>query len=204
LRNSRNSVTRLLLISDIRAFLSVSYIDTEGSLPCTQHLTPVPILSHARPMHKFPPYFQSIHSNIVPIYIQVFLVISSLKVFQPEFLCISRICHACYMTRLSHPLPFHRPNNVWLSVQVMKFLIVQSSPVSYHLRPLRSKCSPQHPVLKHSQCMFLPYRDTPRYTRITTALHVSVFIFTVCSSCNVYTLRTGSVWFRTKEQRTDS
>jgi hypothetical protein len=33
---------------------------------------------------------------------------------------------------------------------------MQFSPVSRHLIPLRSKYSPQHPVLKYSQSMFLP------------------------------------------------
>jgi hypothetical protein len=29
---------------------------------------------------------------------------------------------------------------------------MQFSPTSYHIIPLRSKYSPQHPVLKHPQC----------------------------------------------------
>jgi hypothetical protein len=36
-------------------------------------------------------------------------------------------------------------------VQVMKLLIMQFSPTSCHFIPLRSKYSPQHPVLKHPQ-----------------------------------------------------
>jgi len=35
----------------------------------------------------------------------------------------------------------------------MKFLIMQSSPVSHHLHPLRYKYSPQISVLKHPQSM---------------------------------------------------
>jgi len=66
-------------------FECFSYVDTESSLPCIQQPTLIPILSQVRQMHKFPPYFQIIHFNIVPIYIQVFLVVSSLQVFQPEF-----------------------------------------------------------------------------------------------------------------------
>jgi hypothetical protein len=41
------------------------------------------------------------------------------------------------------------------SIQVMKLLIMQFSPTSRHWISLRSKYSPQHPVLKHSQSMFL-------------------------------------------------
>jgi hypothetical protein len=33
---------------------------------------------------------------------------------------------------------------------------MQFSPTSYDFIPLRSKYSPQHPVLKHPQSMFLP------------------------------------------------
>jgi hypothetical protein len=56
---------------------------------------------------------------------------------------------------MSHP--FHPP---WFdllyirwNVQVTKLLNMQSSPVSLHLVPLRSKYSPQHPIL-HPQSMF--------------------------------------------------
>jgi hypothetical protein len=41
-------------------------------------------------------------------------------------------------------------------VQIMKLLIMQISPTARHFIPLRSKYSPQHPVLKHPQSMFLP------------------------------------------------
>jgi hypothetical protein len=33
---------------------------------------------------------------------------------------------------------------------------MQSSPASRHFLPLRSRYSPQHPVLRHLQSMFLP------------------------------------------------
>jgi hypothetical protein len=59
------------------------------------------------------------------------------------------------------PCPSHSPwldhsNYVWLGVQVMKLLIIQIPPISRHIIPLWSKYSPQHPVLKHPQSMFLP------------------------------------------------
>jgi hypothetical protein len=37
------------------------------------------------------------------------------------------------------------------SVQIMKFLIMQSSPASRHVLPLKFTYSPQYPVLKHLQ-----------------------------------------------------
>jgi hypothetical protein len=56
----------------------------------------------------------------------------------------------------SHPAWFDYPNNIWWSVQDMKLLIMQSSPASCHFLPLRSKYSPQCPVLRHFQSMFSP------------------------------------------------
>jgi hypothetical protein len=47
-------------------------------------------------------------------------------------------------------------NYAWRRVQVMKLLIMQFSPTSYHFIPLWSKYSPQHPVLKHPESIFLP------------------------------------------------
>jgi hypothetical protein len=45
---------------------------------------------------------------------------------------------------------------VWRGVQVTKHLIMQFPPISRASIPLRSKYSPQQPVLKHPQSMFLP------------------------------------------------
>jgi hypothetical protein len=39
----------------------------------------------------------------------------------------------------------------------MKLLVMQFSPFTRHLIPLRSKYPPQHPVLKHPQSMFFPF-----------------------------------------------
>jgi hypothetical protein len=43
---------------------------------------------------------------------------------------------------------------------------MQFSPTSYHFIPLRSKYSPQRPVLKHPQSMFLPWCQRPSCTLI--------------------------------------
>jgi hypothetical protein len=56
---------------------------------------------------------------------------------------------------VQHALPAYPPcvgnsNYTWRSVQVMKLLIMQFSPTSYHLIPLSSKQSPQHPALTPS------------------------------------------------------
>jgi hypothetical protein len=62
----------------------------------------------------------------------------------------------CYMPWPSHPSSLDHSNYTWRRVQVMKLLIMQFFPTSHHFIPLRSKYSPQHTVLKHSQSMFLP------------------------------------------------
>jgi hypothetical protein len=56
----------------------------------------------------------------------------------------------------------------------MNLLIMQFSPTSCHFISLRSKHSPQHPVLKHPQSIFLPYllpcSQTPNPSSNTMAL----------------------------------
>jgi len=55
----------------------------------------------------------------------------------------------------SHAPLFDDPNDILWRVQVIKLLIMQSSPSSWHFPPLRSKySSPQHPVLKHPPSVF--------------------------------------------------
>jgi hypothetical protein len=49
---------------------------------------------------------------------------------------------------IHHILLYYHPSNVWLSVQVMKLISIHSPPSCHLLLPLRSKYSPQHPVLK--------------------------------------------------------
>jgi hypothetical protein len=75
----------------------------------------------------------------------------------------------------SHPPWFDYPNNILWSVQIMRLLIIQSSPASCHSLILGSKFSPQHPVLKHPQSMFFlsmrgqvsyPYRTTGKVTSV--------------------------------------
>jgi hypothetical protein len=43
---------------------------------------------------------------------------------------------------------------------------MQLSPSSHHFISLRAKYSPQHPLLKHPQSMFLSWYQRPRFTLI--------------------------------------
>jgi hypothetical protein len=56
----------------------------------------------------------------------------------------------------SHLPSFHHSNYTRQRVHAMKLLIIQFSPTSCHIISLWPKYSPQHPVLKHPQSMFLP------------------------------------------------
>jgi hypothetical protein len=63
-------------------------------------------------------------------------------IIQPVAQCytseVSRLLCMLHAPPLSYSLLDH-PNNTWWSVQVMKLLITQSSPISRHFLPLRSK-----------------------------------------------------------------
>jgi hypothetical protein len=45
----------------------------------------------------------------------------------------------------------------------MKLLFIQFPPASYYFIPIGSKYTPQHPVLKHSQCMFIPLTPETKF-----------------------------------------
>jgi hypothetical protein len=95
-------------------------------------------LSWARWIQSVPPY---------PISLRSILILSShLRLGLPSGLFSSDfltkiLYHACDM-----PFPSHTPwlwrdhsNYIWRRVQIMKFLIMQFSPVSYYFTPLRPK-----------------------------------------------------------------
>jgi hypothetical protein len=63
--------------------------------------------------------------------------------------------NSCYIPSPFHPHRLDYSNYTWRRVQITKLLVMQFSPFSTHLIPLRSKYPPQYPVLKHLQSMFL-------------------------------------------------
>jgi hypothetical protein len=74
---------------------------------------------------------------------------------------IPHLFHACCMPCPSYPPWFDVPINIWWHAQVMKLLIMQSSPASLRFLPLRWKSSPQYPVLKYHPCPSLSVSFLP-------------------------------------------
>jgi hypothetical protein len=117
----------------------------------------VPTLSHINPVHTTLSYLSKINSNIIlPPTSRWFLVISFLLAFSPTSYMHSSSPHSCYMPCPSHPPWLDNSNYTWRTIQVMKLLIMQLPPTSYHFIPLRSKYFPQYSVLKHPQSMCVP------------------------------------------------
>jgi hypothetical protein len=77
-------------------------------------------------------------------------MVSLLQAFPPKA-CMHRISsHACYTPCPSHPHLLNRSYYICRRVQVMKFFIImQFSPNTDYFIPLRSRYSPQPPVLKY-------------------------------------------------------
>jgi hypothetical protein len=115
---------------------------------CRVHNSPplFPILSQISPVHTTPFYLSKIHFNMIHPPTSWSL---SLWLSHQYPICIPVRPHSCYMPCPSHPTWLDHSNYTWRSVQVMKLLNMQFPPTSPYFIPLRSKYSPQHPVLKH-------------------------------------------------------
>jgi hypothetical protein len=100
------------------------------------------------------------------------------------------LCAFFFAPYMLHAQPSHLPwldrsNYTWWRVEVMKLFFIEFSPPSLHFIPLFSKYSPQHPVLKYSQSVFLrnirnqishPYKTTGKI------IVLNILIFTLFNS----------------------
>jgi hypothetical protein len=90
----------------------------------------------------------------------------------------------------------------WRTTQVMKLLIMQFSPPSYHFIPLRAKYSPQHPVLKHPQVYVLPLMSETKFHT-----HTEQFIWGHCQYLDCI-MSSGTMihecWIRKNLEKSDS
>jgi len=73
---------------------------------------------------------------------------------QQNPLCTFPVSHTCYMPRPSRC--FDHPNNIWWSVQIVKLLVMWSSPVSLYFIRLMPNCLSCHHMLEHCQPTLLP------------------------------------------------
>jgi hypothetical protein len=111
----------------------------------------VPTLSRINPVHTTP------FILILPLtYVLYFLVALSFWLSHRYLTCIPLLPHSSYIPCPSHSPWLHHCNYTWRRVQVTKLLIMQFSQTSNHFIWLRSKYSPQHPVLRHLHSMFQP------------------------------------------------
>jgi hypothetical protein len=83
-------------------------------------------------------------------------VVSFPKVSPPKpCICLSSTPDALDALLISFSWFYHL-NNIGWRVHITKVLIMSFSPLPCYLVPLRPKFSPQNPVLKYTQPMFLP------------------------------------------------
>jgi hypothetical protein len=68
----------------------------------------------------------------------------------------------CQILCPSHCYWIDRPNNIWRSVQI----ILKPTPFVCYRVPIRVRCLPQDPFLKHPQPTSLPQYDRPSFTPI--------------------------------------
>jgi hypothetical protein len=97
-----------------------------------------PILSQIYSVHTTPSYLSKIHLNII------ILPTSSIPSdflpcgFPAKSYMPSSSPHACYISVPSTPW-LHHYNYTWRGLEIIKFLIMQFSPTSYHFISLRFK-----------------------------------------------------------------
>jgi hypothetical protein len=116
----------------------------------------VPILSQIDPVHTTPSHLS-----------QILILSTHLRLGLPSGLFLSgfptNILYAFIFSPIRATCPAHLIfldlvilDYIWWKVQVMKLPIMQFCLASYHFISLWSKYSPQQPVHKHLQSMFLP------------------------------------------------
>jgi len=102
--------------------------------------------------------------------------------FPTKILYVPLPPHTYYMLCPSHYSGFDHLKNIWCGVQIIQLLIMQSSPLSCYVIPLRSIYLPQCPVLKHPQPTFPPHCERPVFTptqnqRQIVVLYILIFMF---------------------------
>jgi hypothetical protein len=90
-----------------------------------------PILSQINPVHTFIPCFPKLQYDTTSSSVPKLSVWSlPFRFSNQNFVCISHLPHACCMPCPSNPPWLYRPNDSLWSIEIMKLLIMQSSPSS--------------------------------------------------------------------------
>ena len=150
---------------------------------CIQkHPPPVPILIQINAFHASPTHFLKTGFNIIFPYMPRSSKWSlSFVSHQQNSICTSRVSHAYHMPRPPHSR-FDHPNISW-GVKIIKFLVMQSSPLPCYLDPIRPKYSPQHPILEDPHSKFFLQCDRPSFTPIQnnrqscSSAYLNLYIF---------------------------
>jgi len=142
-------------------------MEPESSLPQAQMPATCPYPEPTR----YSPYT---HSYILKIHLNIILPSTPESPQRSPFLTFPHqktvynfpLTHKCYMPRPSHSSRFYHLKSIGWGEQIIQLLIMQLPPLLSYLVSPKPKYSPQHPILKHPQCTFLPQCERPRFTPI--------------------------------------
>jgi hypothetical protein len=106
----------------------------------------------------------------------------SMRSPRQNLVCTSPVPHTCHMPHPTHSVLYDHPNNSEEYTALSSSLY--SSPLPWYLVPLRAKYLLQHPILKHTQLLFLSQCKTqashPCRTKGEIAvLYTIIFIFLI-------------------------
>jgi hypothetical protein len=121
-------------------------------------------------------FFKIHHNTIFPSIHRSSKWFLSYKCLGQKTICISTLLHMCNMMLPSHPPWLYYPNNIWLVVQVMKILTMQSPHNRHYLASLRPQYLPQHTILVHPQPMAYCLTWVPNLIFLTLLCMGSIYI----------------------------
>jgi hypothetical protein len=132
--NKLHGARPFLRSRQLRSYSRISqlFMEPKGSLPCSQEPSTGP----------YPEPDQSSLYHPILTLKSILILASHLHLGLPSGIFPSgfptKILSAVLFSPF-HPPPLDNSNYTWRTVQVMKLLIMQFSPTSYHFNPLRSK-----------------------------------------------------------------
>jgi len=144
----------------------LAFMDPESSLPHSQtpFTSSYPEQDRSSPWSTCIQLFKNPLYYYLPIYAQMFPVVSFSRVTLQNPVRTFSLLHTCNIPRPYHSSWLDYPNNIWWEVQIIKPLVKWPSPLPCYLVSFKSKYPPLHPVLKHPQPTFLLQCDRPSFT----------------------------------------